>query len=348
MLNPKTAACGLALGVASMLWASGVIPAIVPAAVPTANKTGNSALFQLQTGTHPVGDCPTWDVSGNLVSSGFATCGGAGTSVSSAFGQTGAVNIPVTTTDIATPAAPAAGATKWYTKAGALCAISPASAETCTTVATTGALTIAGMYLFDGTNYFTGLTNQQATLPVGASFAWINQGGASEATVQNALVMTAPISVSDSLRIRKQTMGANTILTALLIPSKEMQNYRVAFVCFRESATGKIIVLGFINSTNAAMNVTRYSSATAFASAALDTGAVGLGLGTWQRLELAGANINFYVSSDGVNFVKIWSEAKNSFFTTGPDEWGYGLNLQGNTPGQSSDGYATLLSWKMQ
>jgi len=53
-------------------------------------------------------------------------------SVISVFGQTGAVNIPVTTTDIATPSAPAAGHTKWYTKAGALCSLNSSSTETCT------------------------------------------------------------------------------------------------------------------------------------------------------------------------------------------------------------------------
>jgi hypothetical protein len=52
--------------------------------------------------------------------------------VSSVFGQTGVVDIPVTTTDIATPANPGAGTTKWYTKAGTLCALDPSGTETCT------------------------------------------------------------------------------------------------------------------------------------------------------------------------------------------------------------------------
>lgn len=52
--------------------------------------------------------------------------------VSSVFSQTGAVNIPVTTTDVSTPSNPGAGTTKWYTKAGALCSLSPAGAENCT------------------------------------------------------------------------------------------------------------------------------------------------------------------------------------------------------------------------
>ena len=45
---------------------------------------------------------------------------------------TGAISPPVTFTDIATPAAPAPGNTKWYTKGGKLCAEDSTSTETCT------------------------------------------------------------------------------------------------------------------------------------------------------------------------------------------------------------------------
>ena len=67
------------------------------------------------------------------VSRGFRTVLASGiAAVSSVFGQVGAVNTPVTTTDIATPANPGAGKTKWYTKAGAFCSLSPGGSENCT------------------------------------------------------------------------------------------------------------------------------------------------------------------------------------------------------------------------
>jgi hypothetical protein len=55
-----------------------------------------------------------------------------GAPVTSVMGQTGATNIPFTTTDISTPSAPASGKTIWYTKAGTLCAENPSAVETCT------------------------------------------------------------------------------------------------------------------------------------------------------------------------------------------------------------------------
>jgi hypothetical protein len=60
----------------------------------------------------------------NVIASGIAV-------VTSVFGQVGAVNIPVTTTDISTPSAPASGKTIWYTKSGSLCSENPSASEVC-------------------------------------------------------------------------------------------------------------------------------------------------------------------------------------------------------------------------
>jgi hypothetical protein len=75
------------------LYGSGVIPAIIPAAVPAASRQGAATgKFQVASGSAPTaGDCATWDSSLNLVDSGIATCGGAGTAVNSWNGATGAV-----------------------------------------------------------------------------------------------------------------------------------------------------------------------------------------------------------------------------------------------------------------
>lgn len=61
---------------------------------------------------------------GRAVASGISA-------IVSVFGQTGVVNIPVTTTDISTPAAPSSGKTTWYTKGGSSCAENPGGFESC-------------------------------------------------------------------------------------------------------------------------------------------------------------------------------------------------------------------------
>jgi hypothetical protein len=157
MLNIKLKLLYAAILTTIFVYASGVIPSIIPAAVPTAFKQGSTGTkFQIQTGSAGVGNCPTWDAFGNLVDSGVATCGGAGGSVSSFNGRTGAVTPQsgdysaslvtnaydtntnqaigahyIESTDIATPTNPAAAKTRVYSKSGVWCSLSPAGVENC-------------------------------------------------------------------------------------------------------------------------------------------------------------------------------------------------------------------------
>lgn len=94
-----------------------------------------------------------------------------GAPVTSAFSQTGAVNIPVTTTDISTPSNPAAGKTTWYTKAGTLCSLDPSGNEKCTGGA--GTASFAPPYLVLGSTKYVSATGFLATLP-SSSPTWIN------------------------------------------------------------------------------------------------------------------------------------------------------------------------------
>lgn len=92
--------------------------------------------------------------------------------VSSVFGQTGIVNIPVTTTDIATPGSPpAAGKTIWYTKAGLFCSLSPSNSENCTG-------STAGLFYQTVETAGTPLT-QQPALNFVSGMSCVNNGGSS-------------------------------------------------------------------------------------------------------------------------------------------------------------------------
>lgn len=58
---------------ATVLWASGIIPAIIPQAVPAANKQGSTGTkFLIATGAFTTGNSVQSDASGNAVDSGYA------------------------------------------------------------------------------------------------------------------------------------------------------------------------------------------------------------------------------------------------------------------------------------
>ena len=87
---------------------------------------GNYGVTANAVGTYH--NCAQWGATGDLEDYP-ASCGGLVTSV---FGQTGTVDIPITTTDISTPSNPSAGMTTSYSKGGKWCALDPSGAETCT------------------------------------------------------------------------------------------------------------------------------------------------------------------------------------------------------------------------
>jgi hypothetical protein len=107
-------------------------------AFPTLNQstTGNSATATALAST-PVLCLIAGQVPTGVLANGNATGCAAllASQVTNAFSTAAANSLGAfaeTMTDITTPANPSAGATKFYSKAGALCSLSPAGAETCT------------------------------------------------------------------------------------------------------------------------------------------------------------------------------------------------------------------------
>jgi hypothetical protein len=122
-----------------------------------------------------------------------------GAPVTSVFGQTGAVDIPITTTDISTPGNPAAGKTKSYSKGGAWCSLNPSGTETCTG-GSGGSTTVTPPYLSpDGVNFF-GPVYATTKPPSTAALTFVNQGGASTTTENGAFLLNIPNNSGDSIR----------------------------------------------------------------------------------------------------------------------------------------------------
>lgn len=351
-------ALSLAFACAYLLWASGIIPAIIPAAVPAANKIGNSTKFQLAgTNSGVLAGTLCNDASGNATTVGCDNGGGTVTAVGG--------TLPITSTGGTTPTIAINNFTGDSGSGGLKGAVpAPASGDSAagkflaagggwSVPSATGALTRSGFYLTDGSNYYVGGTFQPATLPVAGNFSWVNQGGATETAVGNALVLSAAAGSGSNWRQRLLSIGANTSLTAAMVVTMEPQTFRSAGLVFRESATSKLMVFGINHQASAnfdTLSVVRYTSSTQFASTAFLIGnSYTLGKQVfWAQLAISGSNLLFSYSNDGVNYVQVWSETKTTFFTTAPDQWGYGLDNNVSDAGQQSPMYTTLLSFLAQ
>lgn len=204
---------------------------------------------------------------------------------------------------------------------------------------------VNGYYVQSGGNFFTGPTLLEATLPVAADFAWVNQGTATETPVGNALVLHAPGSSAIEWRMRVQNIGADTELIAVIVPdvafqTAETQNIAVGFY---ESGTGKLEVVTLILSGAAvAIQVNRYASPSGgFSGNQFNSGNFTYFNWLAVRLTISGGNLNFSYSLSGRNFIVGYTEAENAWFTTAPDQWFYAADAEGPT----QDAFATLLSW---
>lgn len=206
-----------------------------------------------------------------------------------------------------------------------------------------GSFSVNGFYLNDGTNNYISPTNQIATLPSAGAYSWVNQGSATETTVQNALVVHAPAANTGiSLNMRRSPISTTTTLTSAFVCSYAMNDTEATgcVIGFYEAGSGKAegfqIVQGFVQ-------VNRFASPTSFGANVLNANKAGSTTQVvWVRLTITGGVITFYYSLDGVNFAFAYSEASNAFFNTAPDNWFYGVDVQGPT----NDAFTTLLSWK--
>lgn len=173
-----------------------------------------------------------------MVASGIAA-------VSSVFGQTGAVNIPITTTDISTPSNPASGHTTSYSKAGKWCALDPTGTETCTGSGGGGPTTnqnirtpgthfagvggaLSGTVTACETVYFSGTiqevvliadTSGSATVDVQtvALASYTGPGSASSITASDTPALSSAVKFTDTtLTGWTTTLSANTVVCYVL------------------------------------------------------------------------------------------------------------------------------------
>jgi hypothetical protein len=204
-----------------------------------------------------------------------------------------------------------------------------------------GSFSVSGYYLNDGTNNYIGPTNQIATLPMAGTYAWINQGSATETTAGNALILHSPPNAgATSVNIRAAAISTNHTLTVALICNivQGTAGTTACFAGFYEGSSGKLETLELVNGF---VQVNRFLSPTVFNANIFNASSPGAPTVLWARLIITGGTISYSFSVDGVHFPVMYSEAQNAYFTTAPDNWFYATDSENTT----SDAYATLLSW---
>lgn len=184
------------------------------------------------------------------------------------------------------------------------------------------------------------------TQPVDGNFAWVNQGGASVATTNGGVFLSAPATAGNSLRIRKKTAPATPwTATAHFIPLMHYSTNPFCGICVRESSTGKVITftIGELSGGQFTISLINWTNETTFSSYTFQQQPnVNLGPDFCYLVNDNGTNLIWSFSNDGINPIVLSSLSRTAFMAGGPDEVGFFCNA-GNA---SNNAGLTLLSWK--
>ena len=109
---------------------------------------------------------------------------------------------------------------------------------------------------------------------------------------------------------------------------------------WRESATGKYQALAFGGGST---NLQTYCWTNANTYAGINPSSVSPGpFPVYLQLGYDGTSLTFAYSADGLFYTTFYTQAKNYFFATAPDQVGFYINAQNNT----GSGAARLVHWK--
>lgn len=177
------------------------------------------------------------------------------------------------------------------------------------------------------------------------SFTWVNQGTATASDyASGGAYMDVPKYSGDNCRMLVRTLTAPFKVTSCIrwgtganSATSISQGTKVG-LCFRESATGKIVANAWRGNRN--MTVSSFDSPTAI-NTNINYASWRVNGPVWFQLEYDGADLYYRRSIDGINFIQQYTHAKDAFFTTAPDQVGMFVNDAHN----HADTQAQYLSW---
>ena len=156
-----------------------------------------------------------------------------------------------------------------------------------------------------------------------SSFTWVNQGTSTVADEGDGLVIRPQAGAGTNLRglyITAPSTPWTCIILAFMGPGQVAGSSDFGGIMCRESSSSKIETFRFLPKVGKVTS--RYTNATTFSS----------NFGTqqdlaynwfWHRLDDDGTNLTWYHGVNGVNWKSHASQARGTFFTTGPDQVGF-------------------------
>lgn len=161
---------------------------------------------------------------------------------------------------------------------------------------------------------------------ISTDFTWVNQGSATATDRGNRIVLRCPPNAATN--VRGLFVSAPSTPYSIIMGARgtgEREDFGQFGLSFRESGTSRLISI--VRLFNEKMEIAKHNSATSFNSLLGSSLNWCWGPGiTWFKIEDDGVDIFFYTGPNGQDWQQIGTEARGTFFTTGPDEVGFHLN----------------------
>lgn len=174
-------------------------------------------------------------------------------------------------------------------------------------------------------------------------FTWLNQGSATITDLSSGgMALVVPAAASNNIRgLHKSAPGTPYILTVGFAPQLHADSTCIAGIGFRESATGKLIVIGSAKVDELA--IYKFNSPTSFNTSLFARVEWPMArLIQWFQIEDDGTDLFFRTGVDGINFQDIADEGRGTFFTTAPDQILFYCNSNNATYGVTS----AIIAWE--
>ena len=187
------------------------------------------------------------------------------------------------------------------------------------------------------------IVNSSGTILTESDFTWLNQGSATATDLDSGgIALVVPTTSGNSIRGKyKSAPGTPYTLTVGFAPQLHADSTCVAGIGFRESSSGKLIIMGSAKVDELA--VYKFNSPTSFNTSLFSRVPWPMArLIQWFQLEDDGTDIYFRTGVDGINFQDIVDEARGTFFTTGPDQILFYCNTNSASYGLTS----AILAWE--
>lgn len=183
--------------------------------------------------------------------------------------------------------------------------------------------------------------------PPSASWSWDNQGSASATIVGSALVLDGPVEANTSphnhVYYRSAPGSTPWTLTAAFRLTATPSDYSNGGVGLRESSSGKIILWRMLYNTGVWQMTCMYGTAPTTESGNLfsfSPGPTPYGE-VWIRITDNGTNRLYYLSTDGIAWVLVYTEGRTTFLTA--DQLIASIDARNTTYGAA----LTVASWEV-